>query len=66
MAIIIKRYYNCYDQNKQFLGCSFCKATEIRNEFPNAKYIKNLKKPWNTHYFKDIDDEIRDTQNMAQ
>lgn len=55
-------FYNCYDNNKRFLGCAFCKATEIRNEFPNAKYIKVLQKPWNTHCFKEIDEEIRDMQ----
>lgn len=57
----MKMFYNCYNQNKQFLGCLFCEATEIRDKFSSAKYIKVLQKPWNNYCFKDIDEEIRDT-----
>lgn len=56
----MKKFYDCYDKDGKFLGYVFCKATEIRNEFPNAKYIKVLRKPWNNHTFKDIDEEIYD------
>ena len=53
-------YYSVYDKNKQFLGCCTCLATQILDEFPEAKFIKTISKPWNYHYFKEIDDEISD------
>ena len=56
------KYYLCYDKDHQILGGAVCKATEIRNKFPDAKYIKVIQKPQNFHIFKDIDEEIHDMQ----
>lgn len=60
----MKEFYRVYDENRKLLGQLFCDATEIRNELPNAKYIKVLQQPYNIHIFKDIDEEIRDKYEM--
>lgn len=58
------KYYQCYNKDRQILGGTLCKANEIRDKFPDAKYIKVIEKPSNCHYFKDIDEEIRDMQGI--
>lgn len=58
----MEEFYRCYDRNYQLIGQVFCKATEIRNEFPDAEYIKVIQKPLNYHIFKSIDEEIRDKE----
>lgn len=58
------KYYQCYDKNYQIIGGTICKATEICDKFPNAKFIKVIEKPYNFHYFKSIDEEIRDMQGI--
>jgi hypothetical protein len=66
MKMHIEEFYRCYDRNQRLIGQVFCKATEIRNKFPNAEYIKVIQKPWNYHIFKSIDEEIRDKEEYMK